>query len=69
MSTESVKALVRQVVEDWHHADLAALDAHLDAGYVTRDPANPDVTDLDSYKTGRRAPGQPSPTCASRSRT
>jgi steroid delta-isomerase-like uncharacterized protein len=50
MSTESAKALVRQVVEDWHHADLDALDAHFHAGYVNRDPANPNVTDLDSYK-------------------
>jgi predicted ester cyclase len=51
MSTESdAKALVRQVVEDWHRADLGALDEHLDAAYVNQDPSNPGVTDLESYK-------------------
>ena len=50
MSTEAHKALVRQVVEDWHRKDLAALDEHLDRGYVNRDPSNPDVRDLESYK-------------------
>jgi predicted ester cyclase len=51
MSTESAKALVRQVVDDWNKADLDALDEHLDpATYVNRDPNNPDVTDFASYK-------------------
>jgi steroid delta-isomerase-like uncharacterized protein len=50
MSSDSAKALVRQVVEDWHRADLDALDEHLDPAYVNRDPTNPDVTNLDSYK-------------------
>src|SRR5918995_7335593 len=51
MSTESVKALVRQVVDDWNKADLDALDEHLDpATYVNRDPNNPEVTDFAGYK-------------------
>ena len=50
MSTESAKELVRQVVEDWHRADLDALDEHLDPAYVNHDPSNPDVTDRESYK-------------------
>ena len=50
MSTEAAKALVREVVEDWHRKDQAALDEHLDPAYVNRDPSNPDVTDLESYK-------------------
>ena len=51
MSTESAKALVRQVVDDWNKADLDALDEHLDpATYVNRDPNNPEVTDFASYK-------------------
>ena len=50
MSTESAKALVRQVVDDWHRGDLDALDEHLDPAYVNRDPSNPEVTDLASYK-------------------
>jgi len=50
MSTETAKELVRQVVEDWHRADLDALDEHLDPSYVNHDPGNPDVTDRESYK-------------------
>jgi predicted ester cyclase len=51
MSTESAKALVRQVVDDWNKADLDALDEHLDpATYVNRDPNNPEVTDFAGYK-------------------
>jgi predicted ester cyclase len=50
MGTESAKALVRQVVDDWNRGDLDALDEHLDPAYVNRDPNNPEVTDLPSYK-------------------
>jgi predicted ester cyclase len=50
MNVDANKALVRQVVEDWHHKDLGALDQHLDRDYVNRDPSNPDVRDLESYK-------------------
>ena len=50
MSTQSAKALVRQVVDDWHRGDLDALDEHLDPAFVNRDPSNPEVTDLASYK-------------------
>lgn len=51
MRTESAKALVRQVVDDWNKADLDALDEHLDpATYVNRDPNSPQVTDFASYK-------------------
>jgi steroid delta-isomerase-like uncharacterized protein len=50
MNTETAKTLVRQVVEDWHRGDVDALDEHLAPGYVNRDPNNPDVTDLASYK-------------------
>jgi predicted ester cyclase len=50
MDTESAKALVRQVVDDWNRGDLDALDEHLDRAYVNRDPNNPEVTDLPSYK-------------------
>jgi predicted ester cyclase len=50
MSTEAAKALVREVVEDWHRKDRGALDEHLDPAYVNYDPSNPDVTDLESYK-------------------
>ena len=50
MDTESAKALVRQVVDDWNRGDLDALDEHLDPAYVNRDPNNLEVTDLPSYK-------------------
>jgi steroid delta-isomerase-like uncharacterized protein len=50
MSMEQNKALVQRVVDLWNAGDLAALDACLAADYANRDPNNPDVTDLASYK-------------------
>jgi predicted ester cyclase len=50
MSVQDNKAMVQRLVDLWNTGNLAGLDECLAADYANRDPNNPEVTGLPSYK-------------------